>query len=51
MREEIFLAKNHKFSPEFKDERGYLLVERLIMSSVIARNELPKAYEEVSLLQ
>jgi hypothetical protein len=45
------LAQNHKFSPEFQDERGYLTVERWIMSATAAENELLKVNEGVSLLQ
>jgi hypothetical protein len=45
------LAQNHQFSPEFQDERGYLTVERWIMSATVAENELPKANEGVSWLQ
>jgi hypothetical protein len=45
------LAQNHQFSLKFQDERGYLTVERWIMSATVAENELPKANEGVSLLQ
>jgi hypothetical protein len=45
------LAQNHTFSPEFQDERGYLTVERWIMSATAAENDLPRVNEGVSLLQ
>jgi hypothetical protein len=45
------LAPNSQFIPEFQDERGYLTVERWIMSLSAAVNRLPRAHEGISRLR
>ncbi len=45
------LAPNSRFIPEYQDERGYLTVERWIMSRSAADNRIPKEHEGISRLR